>query len=1178
MIEIKDIRKSYKTGDFVQKALDGVSITFRESEFVAVLGPSGSGKTTFLNILGGFDHADSGDIVVNGVSTKDYSDKDWDTYRNHRIGFVFQSYNLIPHQTILANVELALTLAGVGRTERRERARKALERVGLGEHVNKRPAQLSGGQMQRVAIARALVNDPEIVLADEPTGALDTETGIQVMDILAEVARDRLVIMVTHNPQLAEQYATRIVRIKDGRLVDDSRPIELSELADEQAKARAAEAPRRRSSMSFLTALSLSANNLLTKKGRTIMTAFAGSIGIIGIAAILALSNGVNGYIAKVEEETLSSYPLSIARQSYDLTSMMGGDGSDGSGSGLAGEGDSADGGTADSADGAADVSSSDAIPEATVLKDMFASVKSNDLTSFKSFLDEGGDGISDEVNAIQYDYGITPLVFRSPTAAPAEGAGDGTSAGDNAAAGDAPASTGDGAGDNTAASTGDEGSDASANADGASTSDAGPGDAPASSDAAPTKLSPNSFTSAMSGGASSGAMAGTMMTSQTAFNEMIDDPDLLSQQYDVVAGRWASAPDEAVLVLSKSGKISDYTLYSMGVLDINELNNLVDSTMSADGSVQVPETDVSFTYDDALDTSFKVLSPSDVYRKNDETGGWTDMSNDDSFMAEQVANGLDLKIVGVVKPNATSKSSALTQGVAYTHGLTQELMDRAASSPIVQQQLANPGVDVFTGKTFDELQDEAKKGFDLSSMFSVDEGAIKNAFTFDTSKMGQLGQGLDLSGFDFSGLDMGGMSIDLSGVTKDVDMQSIVAGAPAPDFSGIVDGLVKDPPLTSDETEQVVRLGGSLVQGFLGYVTQHGGELKPDDPDFATKLAAQFQAYVQTDEAKAILAQVEAIAGKPVSERVQKIAADYVSKQLAPYVANVFQKLSAQVGEQIGAAISSQLQGQLTEAMTTMMGQVGAQLQSQLAASMQGAFSVDANAFANAIHFNMTAEDLTSLMTSYANANRLTYDNNLSTLGYADEANPQAIKIYPHDFEAKQRVLDHIDAYNQRMKDAGQDDKAISYTDYMGVIMGGVTDIVNMISLVLIAFVSISLVVSSIMIGIITYISVLERRKEIGILRAMGASKLNVANVFNAETFIEGLIAGVFAILVVVAASVPVNAYVLATHDVPNIMQLPVGAALGLIAISVLLTVVAGLIPSVSASRRDPVEALRSE
>ena len=1089
MIEIKDITKSYKTGDFVQRALDGVSITFRESEFVAVLGPSGSGKTTFLNILGGFDHADSGDIVVNGVSTKDYTDADWDTYRNHRIGFVFQSYNLIPYQTILQNVELALTLAGVGRTERRERARAALERVGLGQHVNKRPAQLSGGQMQRVAIARALVNDPEIVLADEPTGALDTETGIQVMDLLAEVARDRLVIMVTHNPQLAEGYATRIVRIKDGRVVGDSRPIEAGGLEGLRAAEKGSEQPRHRSSMGFLTALTLSANNLMTKKGRTAMTAFAGSIGIIGIAAILALSNGVNEYIARVEQDTLSSYPLSIAKQSYDMSGMLTGD-------------DASTQTAGDNTDASA-VDPSQPIPEATILRDMFASVKSNDMTSFKSWLDAGGDGISDDVNAIQYDYGITPIVYREN--------GDGSD---------------------------------------------------------PTKLVPNSMTQVYGGGASSAAMAGTMMSSSaSAFSEMLDDQALLDSQYDVVVGRWASAPDEAVLVLSSSGKISDYTLYSIGVLDVSEMNDLVSSAMSADGDVTTPDTDVNFTYDDALNTSFKVLSPSDTYRRNDETGGWTDMSGDADFMASQVADGLDLKIVGVVRPNGSSDANALQSGVNYTHGLTEELMARAASSDIVKQQLANPDVDVFTGKTFDELADESKKGMDLSSVFSVDETALKSAFSFDSSA-------LSLQGFDVSGLDMGSVQIDLSGVADGIDVDQIMAGAPTPDLSGAIDGS-----LTPEQLQQLSAAATQLLNGFLkseqfkGVMDEY---LKnPSAGLDAQKLADAFGAYVATDaDAQQIVAQLKAALGDAISERLQQVLADYVKNSLAPYLQGVVKQLTTQVSERIAQSVSSQLQAGIAQAM----GQFASSMGAQLASGMQNAFTVDANAFANAIHFNMTAEDLTSLMTSYANASRLTYDNNLSTLGYADENDPVSIKIYPVDFDAKERVLDHIDAYNDEAKAAGEDDRAISYTDYMGVIMGSVTDIVNMISLVLIAFVSISLVVSSIMIGIITYISVLERKKEIGILRAMGASKGNVANVFNAETFIEGLIAGVFAIAVVVAVSFPVNAWVEAMHNVSNIMSLPPAAALGLIAISVLLTVVAGLIPSFSASRRDPVEALRSE
>lgn len=623
MLELKGICKRYVTQSFTQVALDNVSLSFRDNEFVAILGPSGSGKTTMLNVIGGLDHFDSGDLLIDGISTKDFRDRDWDAYRNNRIGFVFQSYNLIPHQTILENVELALTLTGVGHAERRQRAREALEAVGLGEHVNKRPSQLSGGQMQRVAIARALINDPEIVLADEPTGALDSTTSVQVMDLLKDVARDRLVIMVTHNPDLAYQYATRIVNLADGKITDDSDPFDVADATRHEAK------PTRKTSMSFVTALGLSARNLMTKKGRTAMTAFAGSIGIIGIAAILALSNGVNGYIKKVEEDTLSSYPLTISKQDYDLSSMMGGQGTadDDSPENV----DSSD----DSAGGKA--KGTDKIPVVTAVKDMFASVKSNDMTSFKAWLDAGGDGIDKEVNAIQYGYGVSPVVYR--------------------------------------AGKGDE---------------------------KPVRLVPNAMTEAMSGGASSAATVGMESMGTSVFNEMIDDQSLLDSQYDVVAGHWPTSANEAVMVLSSRGTVGDYTLYSIGALDINELNDLVNSAMTADGKIETPETGADFTYDDALSTTLKVLSPADAYRKNEETGMWTDMSDDADFMTAKVADGIDVHIVGVVRPNETANASALSPGIAYTHALTRQLMERAADSQIVQEQLDHPETDVFTGKTFD--------------------------------------------------------------------------------------------------------------------------------------------------------------------------------------------------------------------------------------------------------------------------------------------------------------------------------------------------------------------------------------------------------------------------------------------------------------------------------------------
>lgn len=1079
MLELKGICKRYVTQSFTQVALDSVSLSFRDNEFVAILGPSGSGKTTMLNVIGGLDHFDSGDLLIDGISTKDFHDRDWDAYRNNRIGFVFQSYNLIPHQTILENVELALTLTGVGHAERRQRAREALEKVGLGEHVNKRPSQLSGGQMQRVAIARALINDPEIVLADEPTGALDSTTSVQVMDLLKEVARDRLVIMVTHNPDLAYQYATRIVNLADGKITDDSDPFDVADATRREAK------PTRKTSMSFVTALGLSARNLMTKKGRTAMTAFAGSIGIIGIAAILALSNGVNGYIKKVEEDTLSSYPLTISKQDYDLSSMMGGQGA-------------ADDDSPENVDSSDDSAETDKIPVVTAVKDMFASVKSNDMTSFKAWLDDGGDGIDKEVNAIQYGYGVSPVVYR--------------------------------------AGKGDE---------------------------KPVRLVPNAMTEAMSGGASSAATVSMESMGTSVFNEMIDDQSLLDSQYDVVAGHWPTSANEAVMVLSSRGTVGDYTLYSIGALDIDELNDLVNSAMTADGGVKAPETGTDFTYDDALSTTFKVLSPADAYRKNEETGMWTDMSGDADFMAAKVADGIDVHIVGVVRPNETANASALSPGIAYTHALTRQLMERAADSQIVREQLAHPETDVFTGKTFDELQGEAKQGVDLGSMFSVDEAALKSAFSFDTSVLSGVAGGMDPSCLDLSELD-----IDLSGVGKDIDFSDIMSKAPAPDFSGVFDGL----ELTPEQMQQVGALANQLFTGFMQ--SEQFKALTPEDLKDASKLAAAFSTYLESDTAaQQILAQLKALGGDALAERLQQAMTDYVQKQLAPYLQQALDQIMKSISDQIATTVSTQLKA----GAAGLMGQMATQMSSSFA-NLASAMRVDASAFARAIHFNMDAEDLSSLMMSYAKASQLTYDNNLTTLGYADEADPISVKIFPRDFEAKERVLDHIDAYNKQVKASGHDEQAISYTDYMGIIMGSVTDIVNTISLVLIAFVSISLVVSSIMIGIITYISVLERKKEIGILRAIGASKRNVANVFNAETFIEGLIAGVFAVVVVVAVSFPVNAWALAAKQVPNLMSLPVQDALVLIAISVLLTVVAGLLPARSASKKDPVEALRSE
>lgn len=1142
MIELRDLRKSYKTGDFVQKALDGVSVTFRDSEFVAILGPSGSGKTTLLNVVGGLDHADSGDLVINGVSTKDYGSKDWDTYRNHHVGFVFQSYNLIPHQTILSNVELALTLSGVGRAERRRRAKEALERVGLGEHIHKHPSQLSGGQMQRVAIARALVNDPDIVLADEPTGALDAETGIQVMDLLAEVARDRLVVMVTHNPDLARQYATRIVNIADGRITGDSDPITPAELDATTLvhKERAAGiAATHKASMSFLTALSLSFSNLMAKKGRTILTAFAGSIGIMGIAAILALSNGVNNYIDKVQEDALSSSPLTITKSSFDVSSIM----TQAAGYSAEGGESRGDESGASTEDRAGQAAGSDTIPESTIMSDILTDIKNNDLESFRTYLESGESDVKDHVTAITYNYGITPQVYASDTS-------DGVK-----------------------------------------------------------QLNPSTLQGIMSNGMSSMMMAGA--SSSAGFQEMLDDQAILDAQYDVVKGTWPKKYDECVLVLSSSGGISDYTLYSLGVLDPEELSRMLNSAIKSE-KVDVPDADVDFTYDDAMDLNFRIVNQADLYTRSEDGATWTDRSSDEAYMKNLVDQGLELHVVGVVRPKGTASATSLGEGIAYRHDLITHLMAEAADSEIVRAQLANPDVDVFTGKTFDELQDAQNAQLDMSSLFSVDESKIAQAFTIDQSAL--TADGIDASAFDFSNIDMGSVTASATPNKEEIAksvMSTLATNMPAPDFADLGYGDLAEPlskmginslsdlasisdakanPTMMTILQQYPEVAGrlaslgavadayrkqvdlentnSLFKGYLQYVKDHGSE---------GKSYSQMMSDYLVGDGKAALDAIVAVAGDN-GEATRAGMTKYLTNTVAPSISAALATAQATATSQATEQMMTGMQQQLAQVIAQQMTDVMGQQMARFAAKLQNAIHIDGAMFASAISVNMDQDDLTSLLVNYMNREELTYDNNLIKLGYADEDKPESINIYAKSFDDKQVVEDIIADYNDQVEAAGEADKSISYSDITGVLMKSVTSIINMISLVLIAFVSVSLVVSSIMIGIITYISVLERKKEIGILRAMGASKLNVANIFNAETFIEGLLAGVLAIAVVYIASVPVNAMVLRDHNVANILALPPEQALILILISVVLTLVAGLIPSTAAARRDPVEALRSE
>ena len=1043
MLQLRNIRKAYTTGSFAQTALDDVSISFRDSEFVAILGPSGSGKTTLLNIIGGLDHYDTGDLVIDGISTKEYKDRDWDTFRNNRIGFVFQAYNLIPHQTILANVELALTLSGVSRAERRTRALDALRKVGLGDHVDKKPSQLSGGQMQRVAIARALINDPEILLADEPTGALDSKTSVQIMDLLTEIANDRLVIMVTHNPELAEQYATRIVNLADGVIRSDSDPFDPA-----PEDMRASKKQVRRTSMSFLTALSLSWNNLLTKKGRTLMTAFAGSIGIIGIAAILSLANGVNSYIANVEEETLSEYPLSIENQGFDMTSLMTmGMGAQG---GSSGSGDSQDAGQTGSSNGDANGGTVD---ESKMVTGMFGSIGSNDLASLKDYLDNGGSGIEQYVNSIEYGYNITPQLFSADTE------------------------------------------------DGA------------------RQVNPDkSFSSIGLGSATSTNGIISSMMSTNVFYEMPSDPDLYQDQYDVVAGTWPQNHNDIVLVLTANGKVSDFMLYTMGLRDHGELEDMV-RAFANEEEVSAPDDYMTLTYDQLMDVTFKLVEATDYYQYDSDYHVWKNKSDDADHMRDLVNSGEDVHISGIVKPKAGAKITSLQPGFYYTSDMVRHIIDDAADSQIVQDQLSDSATNVFTGKSFVEEANAEDSSFDMSSLFTIDGNKLQAAFQIDPNALA-----VDMS------------SLDLSNSTTELPA--------APEMDPSMFQISGQPTI---DKEAMAALMATVEKDYFAYYSEQVQQGKP---------APSFNEYF-------------------VTERAQKLISDALpgiidtSEMQAELAQKIQAYLQATMGSYMNQVVSA-MQTQMQAAMTQVVG--------QLSANMATAMHVDESAFADAFQMNMDEKELTELMMSLMSSETTSFDGNLNKLGYADYAKPASIDIYPKDFESKQSVIDILDGYNDKMKAEGEDDKAVSYTDIVGALMSSVTTIVNMISYVLVAFVAISLVVSSIMIGVITYISVLERKKEIGILRSIGASKGDIGRVFNAETVIVGLVAGLIGIGVTALGCIPANAIVYALFDVPNVAILPWQAAVILVAISVFLTFLSGLIPSSAASRKDPVEALRSE
>ena len=1254
MLQIKDIHKEYRTGNLVQRALDGVSLSLRDNEFVAILGPSGSGKTTLLNIIGGLDRYDSGDLIINGISTKKYKDRDWDSYRNHTIGFVFQSYNLIPHQTVLANVELALTISGVSKSERRRRAKEALEKVGLGAQIHKKPSQMSGGQMQRVAIARALVNDPEILLADEPTGALDSDTSVQVMDLLQEVAKERLVVMVTHNPELAQLYATRIVTVKDGRILSDTDPF----VIDSESMAPPVHKNMGKSSMSFFTALSLSFQNLKTKKARTLLTSFAGSIGIIGIALILSISNGVDKYITNMEEETLSEYPLQIQSTGVDLTSMMMGAATAQSGK----------------KDGEVGV--------AQMVTNMFSKMNSNDLESLKVYLDSNESSISQYANSVEYTYSVSPQIFLE-------------------------------------------------------------------NEKNIRQVNPDKSFSAMGlgSGSSNSIMSSTMSTD--VFHEMPEDADLYKDQYDVKAGRWPENYKECVLVLTSQGDISDFLQYTLGLRDGKELDDMVQKFM-AEEAVETPENEGPYTYDEILGKKFKLVNSTDYYEYDEEYKVWKDKSDNSSYMKKLVKNGEDLTIVGIVQPVEGATASMLTAGICYTPELTKHVIEKAASSEIVKQQLADEKINVFTGEEFGKEDNENSK-FDMESLFSINADALQEAFqvdlsgfNMDLSSLSGLSSGLNVEMPDMPDMSAlaGNINLDESSMpdlskliklddldldlSHMIDPEEILKNLPAdqvPDMSQALKSVkfdfteekvtallkevltgyqesIKDKPeadmdkmqaalkqyLTSKEmnerlckdlqelvknnvnvdmsSEKLIAVAVGLMNQYQEYAKANGitqtdvasilaflsqGEIQQQIkeeaenlvknsvtvnittkqirdllmqdvvaayPEYArnnslpdpANLGTYFLEYMQTEDGQNRLmnglmtlvdtSEVQTQFSQAM-ETYMKVMMTSFTDAIAKGIESKFTEIMEQVEKQLTKGIQTameQMMGNISsgmqEAMQSVMTSVSSSLTSAMSQAMSGlgglgsgmgnmedALSINPEAFAKAIQMNMNEDDLSELMMSLLSSENSSYDGNLKKLGYADLNVPGGINIYPKDFESKSEIVGILDQYNADMEAAGEDEKVITYTDLVGTLMSSVTDIVNIISYVLVAFVAISLVVSSIMIGVITYISVLERKKEIGILRAIGASRHNVSQVFNAETFIIGFCAGAMGIGITLLLLIPANSIIRSLADGVNVKAaLPPVAAVVLIGLSVVLTLLGGLIPSRKAAKSDPVTALRTD
>ena len=1129
MLQIKDIRKQYITGELVQTALDGVSLNLRDNEFVAILGPSGSGKTTLLNVIGGLDRYDSGDLIINGISTKKYSDRDWDSYRNHTIGFVFQSYNLIPHQSVLANVELALTISGISPSERKKRAKAALESVGLGNQLHKKPNQMSGGQMQRVAIARALVNNPDILLADEPTGALDSETSVQIMDLLKEVAKDRLVVMVTHNPELAEEYANRIVRVKDGKIIGDTNPFAV----DTSLMAAPKHKNMGRSSMSWFTALSLSFNNLRTKLARTLLTSFAGSIGIIGIALIMSLSTGFQKYIDKIQADTLSNYPLTLQSEKTDV-------------------------GAALAAFGSSMMEISE-LPEGVVgeqqmITAMFSQVGKNDLGSFKTYLEENFDQISHAVSAVRYSYSVRPQIFAS--------------------------------------------------------------DPENLLQVNPAKLF----------GKVTGSAAMSAYMDSNVFYEMINNIELLESQYEIVMGRWPEHYSEMIFVLTDPNSITDYMAYALGMKDSDGLQEMIQKVMQGEEAVLEGEPG-RWTYEDLMNLRFKLVDATALYRYNEEYAVWEDMSDSKEHMRSLIENGEELSIVGIVCPREGGTATLLTSGIAYTEALTHHVIEKAESSRLVSDQLKDPAIDVFTGKEFGAQDEEEQLSFE--DMISIDGDAIASSFGMNISTdrimkmltdylsdaMQDINVDTQAAQQDFlDTLRTMGNEMLLQFVAENADasgkaklsvedgpgmVEAYLAGAGAAHIQALADKY----PVSAEEFTQVYSpLLEALVNNCVASALSLSAASPVDETTAPVETTQPETTEPETTEPETSQPEETEPEATEVPEVPDSSEPDVTEPEATEPEVTVppvdIPEIDTRVYAHISAAmVPGMVDGYMVNTVVTgtaaamgsrmMSNEIAAILMQKvsgfgnlLGKYIGGSFYVNEEKLASAFQFNMSEEDLRRLMEAMSTQDQQTSaEGNLRTLGYADMTQPNSISIYMGDFEKKEEFIAFLDAYNDMMEAEEQEDKVIGYTDITGIMMSSVRTIIDSVSYALIAFVAVSLVVSSIMIGIITYISVMERTKEIGVLRAIGASKRNISQVFNAETFIIGLCSGLIGIGVTLLLLIPGNALIQNLTDNPDIVaQLPALNGIVLIILSMVLTLIGGFIPARQAAKKDPVIALRSE